>query len=546
MSTSSRVKGGKAPGAGRKSARRTTTTSSQKPWLAYSAGSELDHFTKFATQNLILSSDRWAGQPLKMYPQQRRFMGEALSFDDHGSPCWNSVVWVVSRKNGKTNLLAAYAVYRLITSQDMPEILLAAASDRNAGRLFRAAARFIQRSPELSKLARVRDYAGEIIREDGLGIMYRVASDPNRLHGYDPSLVIADELGQWVKPSLEQAFAALTSGGGARGAPQTFSITTAGEASTRHSGILGRLVDAAEKAPNAEKSPGLTIARLPESKTLIYNYEAPTQDPHQLKLMKLANPAPWITIDYLKRQANNPELTKAQVLQLHGCVWAAAETTYVGPEHIQGALNRGSSRLLHPGETIVLAFDGSETRDETWLVGATLDGFVQPIARWQRPARAPEHWRIPRPEVHAALDQAMETFDVIELAPDPPGWYSEVDEWVDRYGEDMVVAFETRQPSRLAPACERTKASLLAGELAIGGPLAGELAKHFGQCVVRQTPYGAVVQKDHPDSPRKIDGAVATVIGVDRAAWHNLNEEDEDFAFVVDTKPPKEGDDEDE
>ena len=45
-----------------------------------------------------------------------------LAFDDGGSPCWNSVTWVVSRKNGKTNLLAAYAVYRLITSEDMPEI----------------------------------------------------------------------------------------------------------------------------------------------------------------------------------------------------------------------------------------------------------------------------------------------------------------------------------------------------------------------------------------------------------------------------------------
>jgi phage terminase large subunit-like protein len=514
---------------------------SARPWESYADGTALDHFVEFARDNLILSTDRWAGHPLKLYPQQRRFMGEALSFDEAGVPCFNSVVWVVARKNGKTNLLAAVAVWKLVTSQDMPEILLAAASDRNAGRLFKAAARFIQRSPHLSKLARVREYAGEIAREDGLGMIYRVASDPNRLHGYDPSLVIADELGQWTKPSLEDAYAALTSGGGARGAPQTFTITTAGEASTRHSSILGRLLTAAEEAPDRELAPGLTISRLPEANMLVYNYEAPTQDPLNLKAMKLANPAPWITTAYLKRQASNPEMTKAQVLQLHGCVWAAEETTFVAPEHLAAAVQRGAGRELRPDEPCVLAFDGSETRDETWIVAVTLDGFVQPLARWQRPKGAGEHWRVPRPEVHAAIDRAMNSFDVIELCPDPPGWYTELDEWVDRYGEDRVVAFETRQPSRMAPACDRTKAAFLGGEIGIGGPLSLELLAHFGNAVTRQTPYGIVINKDHPDSPRRIDGAVATCIGVDRAAWHSLNEEEEDFAFVIDPRPTKEG-----
>lgn len=540
------AKAGKASVAARKPASRSRLTStrprlSPRPWESYADGTELDHFVQFARDNLFLSSDRWAGQHLKLYPAQRRFLGEALAFDDDGLPCWNSIAWVVARKNGKTHLLAAYAVYRLITSEDLPEILMAAASDRNADRLFKAAARFVHRSPYLSKMMRVVAYKGEIVREDGLGIIYRVASDPNRLHGYDPSLVIADELGQWTKPSLEDAFAALTSGGGARGAPQTFTITTAGEASTRHSSILGRLLDAAESSAEREFHPGLAVSRLPEAKMLIYNYEAPTQDPLDLKAMKLANPAPWITLDYLKRQASNPEMTKAQVLQLHGCVWAAEETTFVAPEHLASAMQRGAGRELQPDEACVLAFDGSETRDETWIVAVTLDGFVQPIARWQRPKNAGEHWRVPRPEVHAAIDRAMQTYDVIELCPDPPGWYTELDEWVDRYGEDRVVAFETRQPSRMAPACDRTKAAFLGGEIGIGGPLSQELLAHFGNAVTRQTPYGIVINKDHPDSPRKIDGAVATCIGIDRAAWHSLNEGEEDFAFVIDPRPTKEG-----
>lgn len=493
----------------------------ERPWTKYAKGSEIQHFADFCKEHLILSNDRWAGLALELEAFQIRMMGEALAYDAEGWPCWNSIIFVLPRKNGKTQLLAAYAVYRLFVTDDSPEILLAAASDRNAGRLFKAAANFIRRSPVLSKLARVREYAGEIVREDGLGVIYRVASDPNRLHGYDPSLVICDELAQWTKPSLEEAYAALTSGGGARGAPQTFTITTAGEASTRHSSILGRLLTAADQAPEKVEKPGLTISRLHESKTLVYNHTAPTTDPFDTKAMKLANPASWITETYLAKQAANPELTDAQVLQLHGCVWAAAGTTYIAPEGLEGALARG--RLLgelEDGETVVLGFDGSETRDETWLTACAFDGRIQPLQRWAKPAGAPDGWRIPRHEIHEAIAAAHERFDVAELAADPPGWYSEVDAWAERYGEEVVLMFETRMASRIAPACQRLKAGVNDGTVSFVGPLAAKLAEHLGNCVAKETPYGTAVTKDHPDSPRKIDGAVASIIAYDRAMWH--------------------------
>jgi hypothetical protein len=41
--------------------------------------------------------------------------------------------------------------------------------------------------------------------------------------------------------------------------------------------------------------------------------------------------------------------------------------------------------------------------------------------------------------------------------------------------------------------------------------------------VAKLTPTGTVVTKAHPDSPPRIDCAVAAVIAHERAAWHAAN-----------------------
>ncbi|HEU6443467.1 MAG TPA: hypothetical protein VFL61_00260 [Gaiellaceae bacterium] len=37
---------------------------------------------------------------------------------------------------------------------------------------------------------------------------------------------------------------------------------------------------------------------------------------------------------------------------------------------------------------------------------------------------------------------------------------------------------------------------------------------------MKDTPHGVIITKDHPDSPRKIDAAVAAVVAYERAAYH--------------------------
>lgn len=497
-------------------------------WRAYAQGSEVAHFAKFCEDYLIQSEDRWEGEALRLEPWQKRMLGEALAYDGQGWPVWRSIVIVAPRKNGKTATLAALALYRLLTSGGRPEILLAASSDKQAGRLFDAAARYVRRNPTLKDLIRVRDHAGELVREDGLGIIYRLSSDPARLHGYNPTHVVVDELAQWVTPTLRRAYAALTSGGGARSAPQVFTITTAGEASQRHDSILGRILDQALDTVGIEREPGLNVYRMTEASTLVWEYSAPTADPHDVKAMKLANPASWITEDYLRRQAENPELTDAQVLQLHGCVWAETDSTWIAPE--DWLARRDRQRRLKDGEEIVLGFDGSYSRDATALMAATLDGFVTPIRVWEKPDQADHDWRVPREEVETELARAMERYRVFELTCDPPGWQAEIDRWKETYG-DIVSRFDTNQRARMAPACDRFRIGVFQGDLSHDG--SEVLTRHVGHCVAKETPWGPVITKESQDSLRKIDAAVAAVIAYDRACYWRDNQPEPTFTGIA-------------
>lgn len=483
-----------------------------------------DHFADWCEHNLIQSEDVFAGQPLILEPWQRRFFDRALRVVDEKQlePYWRRVALIVARKNGKTALLAAFALYRLFHDVGRPEILLAAASDHQASKLFDACINYLRKNPELDDAVRRREYVGEIVNIENGGKIQRVPSGGETLDGANPSLVIADELHGWDTPTRQRTWTSLSTGGGARTQRQLFTITTAGDASQRHASILGRLIDTTEKNGVIERpEDGLTIAEAEASRTLLFNYSAPTTDPFDVVSMQKANPASWITDEFLLEQANS-DLTDAAVLQLHGCVWAETETTFVAPQFIAQA--QEGFVPLEAGSRVVLGFDGSERRDETWLSACSLEGHIEPLGRWARPP-GNEDWRVPRLEVHKAVAAAFDRFEVVEFAFDPPGWYSEGDQWAAEYGE-RVVFFDTNKPARFAPACERMRAGLQSGETKFGGPLAGRLAEHFGNCVTRETAAGIVVEKDYPDSPRKVDGAVASIIAFDRAMWHAANPAD--------------------
>jgi len=119
---------------------------------------------------------------------------------------------------------------------------------------------------------------------------------------------------------------------------------------------------------------------------------------------------------------------------------------------------RAKQRPVAPGEPVVLGFDGSDTDDWTALRAETRDGYQFT----PHTAGGPTIWnpaeyggKVPRLEVHAALEEVFSTFDVVRMYGDPPDWESEMDAWAEKYGEKRVIRWETYRPVQMHGACQR-------------------------------------------------------------------------------------------
>lgn len=527
-------------------------------WRKYAHATAGEHFAWFCETYCVQSIDRWDGKPLKLEDWQREFFDELLTVDADGHPYWRTAALIMPRKNSKTTMLSALAMYRLLMTDGKPSILLAASSDGQAKHLFNAAASFVMKADILSDEVHIRDYVGEISRKDGGGMIQRVASDYRRLHGANPSLVLADELAQWTQPNLRKSWAALTTASGARKEAQTIAITTAGEIIHRHDSILGQILDDGLAVGEIEGAlPGRRVIRDHDSKTLIYEYASamPDADPQTARELhasirtmerdgapeedveaarrvfddecerlyeawKPANPASWIDKEYLLAQALTPALSREDVLQLHANVWTESYGAWVTRDEW---LEVASDERLEDGDIITLGFDGSETDDATALVAVRKsDGLIQPLGVWQRPEGVKD-WRVPRLEVREAIDSAFTMYNVALMLCDRPFWQSEIDEWASEYPK-RVMEFRTAHTTKMGAAIERFATDMANGAVVHTGD--ETLTIHMLNAQVSKASTGGFrLTKPGNDNSKKIDAAVAAVIAWEARAYcieHNL------------------------
>jgi hypothetical protein len=427
-------------------------------WESYAVSTRGEHFAWWCELHCIQSVDRFAGLPLALEDWQFEMMCEALAEEAEDVAYWQTVVLVLPKGNGKTSLLGAYSLYELHENEGAPEILLAAATDKQAGRLFDCGKRFVYSDPWLGGRSVVREHEGQITRIGSFGTLYRVSGDSGAAAGYNPSLVVADELAEWNTPRRRRTWADIaTAGELKREQSRVFVISTAGEPHERISGILGQLIDTNERVGEVERvHQALTVSRDHQSRTLVYNYDAGTLDVDDLDAIRAANPATWISTDRLRALSHSPKLSAGRFLQLHGCVWTSAAGTFLTVDEWR-ALEIDDQ--LEPSDEITIGFRGGDG----WALVACRrrDGLLVPLAT------AEVHGPPDRETVDAALQYAAATYRIASVFAAPtPEWRSLVDDWRRDLGRKRVIDVRVDLPSpRTDQIVKRFRADAQAAEL---------------------------------------------------------------------------------
>lgn len=120
---------------------------------------------------------------------------------------------------------------------------------------------------------------------------------------------------------------------------------------------------------------------------------------------------------------------------------------------------------------IVLGFDGSDIDDWTAFRAETLDGYQFTPTYGAGSNARPTIWnpadyggQVPRAEVSAALADLMDRYEVQLVYADPPYWDTEIDHWVDLYGERKIIRWYTRRLTQMHAACERLRTDVTKGD----------------------------------------------------------------------------------
>lgn len=185
-------------------------------------------------------------------------------------------------------------------------------------------------------------------------------------------------------------------------------------------------------------------------------------------------------------------------------------------------------KVVADREAITLGFDGSRARtrgiaDATALIGCRVsDGHLfEPLAMcvWEQPVGVDE-WQVPTVEVEAAVRAIFERYNVIGFYADPALWETYVASWEAAYGKRLLVKSSRQHPiewwltggraTLTVRALEQFHSAVVDGELSHDGSYA--LTRHVLNARRRPSRSGLQISKSFPDSPLKIDAAVAAVL----------------------------------
>jgi phage terminase large subunit-like protein len=430
-----------------------------------------------------------ARRRLRIRPWQREVIRGVL-----GDPRPRQALVSIPAGNGKSTLAAALGLYGMLgDGVEGAQVLVVASDERQARIIFTTAARMVELDTDL--LARVQVFKDHLLEPRSNSIFMALPADPGALQGWDPSLAIVDEL----HVVTDDTYEAMEARAGKRDRSLLLAISTPPRAGQDDS-VMRRLVDHGR----AGADPSFYFRE----------FAAPAGCPvDDEQAWEVANPA---LDDFLHRDALRatlpPKMREAAFRRYRLGQWVTVEDAWLPDGAWSNCVAPGKE--IPDGVEVVMALDGSFSRDCTAMVVATVEDrpHVALYQLWEAPEGARD-WRVPVVHVEDAIRAACLRWRVVEVAADPYRWQRSL-EVLD--GDGIPVSEFFQNAARMGPATARAYQLIVDGELTHDGD--PRLARHVANAILKQDSRGARLAKEHKDSKRRIDAAVAAVMAVHRAA----------------------------
>jgi len=176
-------------------------------------------------EQLTFTSGPSAGLPFELRDWQLDILEKIYGpVHDDGRRKVRTALITMPRKQGKTELAAALALYHLLGDDEKGGQVYSAAADRyQASLVFAAATTMIRNDPELAEHVKIIDSQKRIVHHASGSFYVAVSSESRTKHGFSASCIVYDELAQAPNRDL---FDVLTSSTGARSQPLTIIIST--------------------------------------------------------------------------------------------------------------------------------------------------------------------------------------------------------------------------------------------------------------------------------------------------------------------------------
>lgn len=451
---------------------------------------ELDLFADFAERHLRLES----GAPLVIEDFQRTILG------DYFGGATESLI-LIPKKNGKSTLIAALALFHMATTPDAETVVVAASRDQ-AGVLFGQSAGFVRRSSWLRK--RMRPTLRELRSRTDAGRVRVLAADANTADGVIPSLAIVDELGRHKSAEL---YSVLRDGLGPRKG-RLLAISTAGD---DEESPLGEMRRQAHAMKEQRRDGCYRYARSDDRSFVLHEWAlSPDDDRDDLALVKQANPASWQTVEALRRRFDSPSMTTWAWARFACGVWMVGQDSAISEKEWKACEVSGCEIPAdHPG--VFVGIDLGWKWDTTAMV---------PVCRYGEKVRVHRPTILTPPQDGTSLD-SEEVFDAAAamrdrwpdctFVLDPEAGGEQLAQRIDReLGGDLMTHSQRNRP--MCHASQILSEQIAAGMLEHPGDDEG-LTRHVLSASAKFVGTGWRLVKRRK-SPLPIDAAVALAMAL--------------------------------